>query len=302
MKWILRKFFLVWAKTGIAPGLLHKYVDQYSSALASKPLERRLAGNNTMLCDLEDHVQSRIFFLGAYEPIEVYLFSHLVKPGMHIVDAGANVGFYSLQAASKLAGQGKVYAFEPVPSNFKKLQNNVDKSSRTEIEIIKEGLWHKEEDLEFSLAEDQANNHGSFTVGDNHSSSSTFQCHVNTLDSHTQNRIPKVDLIKMDIEGAEFFALQGAEQSLKRFLPTILIEINQSACEKLGYKSQKIDELLLPLGYKIFRVNSTPDQSGFIDNTQDIGQGNVFFVSPKHLNSFLTHWDYRSIRKYYASF
>ncbi|MCJ8277115.1 MAG: FkbM family methyltransferase [Bdellovibrionales bacterium] len=125
MKSLVRKLLRLWAKTGVAPGLLHQYVDQKSSSLHEKPLLKKVYGNNKILCDLRDHVQSRIYFMGAYEPIEAYLFMDLIKPDMHIVDAGANIGFYSLLAASKVSDRGHVFSFEPIPSNYEQFESNI---------------------------------------------------------------------------------------------------------------------------------------------------------------------------------
>lgn len=303
MKSLLRYLLRLWAKIGVAPGILHQWVDQYSQTLHVPNLKRSVIGKNVIQCNLKDHVQSRIYFLGAYEPIEAFLFMELIKPDMHIIDAGANIGFYSLIASSKLSERGKVFSFEPVPSNYEQLEYNIKKSNNSKIEVIKMGLWNKEDTLKFSLDETHSDNHGSFTAGKVTNSSQYFECPVNSLDSLLDNEtIPKVDLIKMDIEGSELFALQGAIKSIESYKPTILMEINKFACNSFGYSSTEIDSLLLPLGYKIFKVESLPENSGYMDSTESITQSNVFYISPKDQQRFKDQWDYKKIKKMFASY
>lgn len=300
-KKIFRSFLYQWAQIGIAPGYLHQIVDQYANQLHSHNLKRSIRGQSIIDCDLRDHVQSRIYFFGAYEPIEAYLFCQLIKPGMTIIDAGANIGFYSLLASSYLGEKGKVFAFEPVPANYKKLESNIEQSQKKNIEVIKMGLWHKLDTLTFSLSDDMQDNQGSFTASETNSSGEKFSCPVVTLDQLVaEERIPQVDLIKMDIEGAELFALQGAQNTIEKYQPSFLMEINQEACDAFSYPSQAIDELLLPLGYKIFRVSSLPENSGFVESTKDISRANVFFLNQEDQKRFLKNWNYKEIKKYFS--
>ena len=298
---IIRKFLRLWARIGVAPGYLHQIVDRYSTWLYTKPLTRKIAGGGKILCDLRDHVESRIYFFGAYEPIEAYLFCQLIRPDMHIVDAGANIGFYSLLASSRLSTRGKVFSFEPIPSNIEKLKLNIQRSHKPKIKVIEKGLWNKKEVIKFSLAQEFIGNEGSYSASRTKGAKHSFNCPVEPLDAFIDSEeIPKVDLIKMDIEGAELFALKGAKNLIQNQLPSILIEINQDACKKFNYNTEKIDKFLLPLGYKIFRIESLPSLSGYIESTSNLKQSNVFFVSPKDQSRFKCDWNYKKIKKEFA--
>ena len=286
---------------GMAPGYLHQIVDKYAGQLHTKSLPRKIRGESSITCDLRDHVQSRIYFFGAYEPIEAYLFCKLIRPNMHIIDAGANIGFYSLLASSYLSQEGQVFAFEPVPKNYEKLDKNIQQSQKHNIQVIKKGLWHEEDTLTFSLSDDMQDNIGSFTASKTSSSSHQFQCPVTTLDKLVEEKtIPKVDLMKMDIEGSELFALQGAKSTLETHKPSILMEINQEASQGFNYGPEAIEDILMPLGYKIFKVSSLSHDSGFVKTTKDIQRANVFFLNPEDQARLPTKWDYKAIKSYFA--
>ncbi len=296
-----RKSLQQWAKTGRAPGYLHQVVDRYSPHLSAPNLVRRVYQNKKIACNLSDHVQSRIYFFGAYEPIEAFLFTSLIKPDSHIVDAGANIGFYSLVSESFLGQQGMIYAFEPVPHNYNQLLKNIELSQSSNIKVFKKGLWNKTEVLEFSLDAEMENNAGSFTLGNVQNAREKVKCEVTTLDSLVQEKqISKVDLIKMDIEGAELMAIEGAQQTIDQFRPSVLMEINQGACQRMNYSSSKIDKIFLQKGYKIFLVNTLPENSGFIESTEKLTQSNVFYISPNDQTRFHQQWDPRKVRKMFA--
>src|SRR5205085_1504296 len=70
-------------------------------------------------------VQRHIYFQGVYEPVEAYLFSRLAAPGMTVVDAGANVGQYTLIASARVGPSGAVHSFEPVPETYRVLAEHV---------------------------------------------------------------------------------------------------------------------------------------------------------------------------------
>ena len=62
--------------------------------------------------DLADWIQRSIYF-GTYEPLETRLVAAFLKPGMTVVDIGANIGYYTALAASKVGPEGRIYAIEP---------------------------------------------------------------------------------------------------------------------------------------------------------------------------------------------
>src|SRR5438445_13396629 len=85
-----------------APGYLYQIVERCGARLAVQPLECQLFNGMKMTCDLADQIQRQIYFVGAYEPIEVYLLRYLLRPGMVVIDAGANVGQHTLIAAGEV--------------------------------------------------------------------------------------------------------------------------------------------------------------------------------------------------------
>ena len=207
MKALLRMALRTWARVGKSPGLYYQVVEKFGAGLASGPLKTRLPNGCVMQCDVTDHVQRHIYFLGVYEAIEASLFCRLLKPGDTVIDAGANVGQYSLLASTQVGPSGQVHAFEPVPRNFAALSRNVQLNNLSNVRLNQIALWNEPSELVFERPEEPDSNNGSFGAINPGNAASTNQTRVTVpaipLDQYVEeNQLASVDFIKMDIEGA----------------------------------------------------------------------------------------------------
>lgn len=291
-------FFRLWAQSGWALGWLYQKVDQWAPSFKAAVKTTQLLGREHLECRLKDHIQRQIYFFGAYEPIESYLLKSLVQADDIVIDAGANIGFYSLLIAQGLQ-TGRVYSFEPVPKNFKILQHNISPSIKEKnIFLMNKGLWHQKETLQFSLESDMEDNLGTFTAGSVKEAMEQYQCEVTTLDDFCKD-FQRLDLIKMDIEGAELSALMGGQKTIDRLKPQFLIEINVKASQRFGYEPNQIAEFLKKLGYQFYQVGDVAERSRWINDFSHIQQANVFALNEKRIHLFPKNWDSKKIKKYF---
>jgi FkbM family methyltransferase len=180
-------------------------------------------------------------WMGWYESDKQDLIANEVRPGSVFYDIGANVGFYSL-LASKLVNSGKVFAFEPSPRNIGFLKKHVELNQLRNVTVLETALGDKDGVMKFETESTgfagHLSDHGEITV------------RVTSLDALvTSGQIPPPDYIKMDIEGAEFLALQGASQTLRTHHPEVFLathghEVDRQCCE-----------LLKSLGYEVRRLS-----------------------------------------------
>jgi len=153
------------------------------------------------------------------------------------VDAGAYYGSFTL-FASKLAGKnGKVISFEPDEENYQRLLSNIDLNSLTNVIPIKKGLWKENTDLKFDNLQSgisALNPDGNISVP------------VVKLDDELERlNIPKVDFIKMDIEGAELEAIEGCRKILennkiKLAIASYHLVNGEKTCFEMKKKLQKL--------------------------------------------------------------
>lgn len=142
-----------------------------------------------------------------------------VKPGDIVLDCGAHIG-ESTRAALRM-GARLVVAIEPAPLTIECLRRNLkDEIAAGKVIVYPKGVWDKDEWLELSV--DPANAAENSVV--RNVGAKTVRVPLTTIDELvTELRLPKVDFIKMDVEGAERNALAGARQTILRFKPRIAV-------------------------------------------------------------------------------
>lgn len=140
-----------------------------------------------------------------YSPLKGYEMYRQLQPGDTVVDAGAFPGDYTLFAAGRVGPEGKVIALEPDEKNRKRFQKNIEKSGYSNIEVVPKGLWNEETTLSVTAQGVASTIH----------EEGSLQIEVCPLDRILHDLdVKQIDVLKMDIEGAELEALQGASQTL----------------------------------------------------------------------------------------
>ena len=297
----LRLLLRAWSYFPKATGYMSEIVERWGGRLATRPLECRLSNGMRMTCDLKDHIQRQIYFRGAYEPIEAYLFQLMLRPGMVVIDAGANVGQYTLVAAGVVGPHGQVHAFEPVPTTFQLLVAHVRENGIADtVQTNKMALWHRVETLSLCLGADMVGNAGSYTIGRLSGAVDTVTSSGVPLDDYvTATGLQHVEFIKMDVEGAEWFALQGAVNVISRWRPTMLVEINRHACRLLGYEPEKIWDFLRPYGYLMWAVGESADVCRAISHLDGVDRANIVFHVDQLPDNMLRGWTLKSVLRFH---
>jgi FkbM family methyltransferase len=179
------------------------------------------------------------FWMGTYEIEKAELFAGHAKPGGTVYDIGANVGFYTLIASRAVGPTGRVVAFEPSPRNLGFLRHHLNLNHNTNVQVMDLAVSDSEGVTRFLVGKDprisQITAAGDITV------------HTTSLDRR-MGELPLPDLIEMDIEGAEYLALRGAEQLLRKSNPVIFLsthgqDVHRACCEllrSLGYSLHAI--------------------------------------------------------------
>lgn len=217
-------------------------------------------GDLTATLCLNEHMQSQIFWYGYYSRDIVLLLNKLLKPGMVAVDVGANIGEITMAAANRVGPSGKVFAFEPMSPLFARLQEHVESNNLDQVTTVQCGLSDQTGSAQlFSASEtfhDGTEHKGLGTLYSSTARATPSEIiKIDTLDRFIEdNDLAQVDLIKIDVEGAELPVLKGASNVLGRFHPYLIIEIQDEASEQAGYKAADILELLEQLDYRFYTI------------------------------------------------
>ncbi|MBZ5568034.1 MAG: class I SAM-dependent methyltransferase [Acidobacteriia bacterium] len=199
-----------------------------------------------------DETSAQLFISGYYDPNELSFLEETLRPGMVFIDVGANIGLYTLFAATLVESRGTVLALEPSRREFRHLSDNLRLNAAHNVRALPLAASHLSSVTELLVAE--AAHAGHNTLGgfayDNVAAEARQPVSTTTLDSLVQEqRLARVDVIKIDVEGHEWFVLQGARDTLARFRPVLLLEVCEPALARQGCSGEKIRALLAEQGY-----------------------------------------------------
>ena len=188
---------------------------------------------------------------GTYEPVITQLFEKLIKPGMTVVDVGAHIGYFTLLAAQQTGSEGKVYAFEPDPTNYSVLTGNISNNGYGSVVPVPKAVCDAPGTASFFLHMDTvAHSLYPTTLG---RGKSTISVETTSLDNFfEQEGWPPVNLIKMDIEGAEAAALEGMKKLIERNETVYLVlEFIPQIQQNAGIDPHELLGKLRELGFTI---------------------------------------------------
>ena len=205
--------------------------------------------------DLEEGIDFSIYLLGAFEKSTAATLRKLVNPGDTVLDIGANIGAHTLGLAKSVGSAGKVYAFEPADFAFQKLLRNLalnpELERRTQASQVMLGSgadkplagvyasWPLE-----TVDSVHPKHRGRFV--------STQGANADTLDGFVEReKIARINLIKMDVDGNELPVLQGGRGMLSKHRPIIVMEMSPYVHAEEQHSFAEMIELLRELEYKI---------------------------------------------------
>ncbi|MDA7877728.1 FkbM family methyltransferase [Akkermansiaceae bacterium] len=181
----------------------------------------------------------------------------LVKAGDTVVDIGANFGLHTLYAAHLTTPAGRVYAFEPVPKNLALLHRNLGLNNLADQVVVEDAAVSNSPDshLEIFCPEEEVSVTAS--LSSDAGGATALKVRNLRLDDYTFDVSRAPTLVKIDVEGAEYEVLQGAEQFLLSAKPTLLIEVHVYALEDFGTSLEDFEGFLTKLGYQGERLSAS---------------------------------------------
>jgi len=220
---------------------------------------------NKMYMNTDDRgVVPMLLIDGAMEKYDTELFKKMVKEGMVVVDIGANIGYFTLIAAKLVGKSGIVYAFEPEPSNYELLCKNIEVNGYTNVIPIQKAVSNRKgkakiwcDNINFASPSFSRDNVLVF-LKDNVLEKDRFvEVETITLDEFLKNTVrnAKVDIIKIDAEGAEGLIIDGAKQALESNNLKIIMEFWPLALRNLGTDPLELLYKLQEYGFKVMFVN-----------------------------------------------
>lgn len=209
------------------------------------------------------------------------LVERLVRPGDTIVDVGANIGLFSLAAARKMNQQGHIYAFEPLPATADFARKNVDLNGFSSfVTVTQVAVSNKPGEAELYLG--PCSGHHSLYPLTTIERENKVVVPVVTLDQ-TLSEIPSINLLKIDVEGAELDVLDGAANAVKRCYDiAIIVEFGASHLKRVDCSPEAWMGKFQGYGFEFFAINELTGEleKWDLDRIISVASVNLFLARP----------------------
>ena len=207
---------------------------------------------------------------GTYEKLEAKIMEEKIKVGNITVDVGANIGLHTLNMARIVGNTGRVFAFEPDPSNFEILEKNVKINNYQNIILEQKAVGDKHGRTTLYQS-DNPGNHRLFPL--TKQAKGQIQVELTSLDKYfiDSNLANKINFIKIDVEGFEFSVLKGMKNILKNNKKIkILFENMQINTIEAGFTPIKVLNYLTSYDFKLFCLDDSTKKLLHVSNNEEI--------------------------------
>jgi FkbM family methyltransferase len=221
-----------------------------------------------IILNKQDVAVSGAIAFGLFERTELEHFRKIIKPGMTVIDIGANIGLYTVIAAKLVGPEGKVFAYEPEDDNYEILKKNIEINKLSNVIPLKTALAEKVGAADLYL---DLNNRGHHSFANSGKAEKVIRVETDTLDhSLGKYHISNVNVIKMDIEGAEGLAFQGMSMTIAQSPDLmILTEFYPEIINKVGSIPSSFIMSLINTGFSLFSIDENTHTIQAIKNIEE---------------------------------
>jgi len=222
----------------------------------------------TIQIHLGNDLSRALFIGGCIEPNEFVFLDSVLKEGMVFVDAGANEGLYSLFASRCVGTSGRVFSFEPSQREFQRLECNILLNGLQNVHAVRAALAEAPGEMQLSIA-------GSPHAGQNTLGNFIYQVPLlrtesvsaQTLDAFAaESGLTRLDVLKLDVEGAERRVLEGSRRVLRQMRPMVLLEACDAALQAQGSSLPDVLEFLRSQDYRVYAFDGSTGKPVLADS------------------------------------
>lgn len=213
----------------------------------------RIPGIRWTMTAFPDLLTRHLLFEGIYQEDVILAIQALAKKGDVVFDVGGHHGLMAIVAGRVVGPEGNVISIEPNPWSRAELENNLKLNQALNVLVVPLAFSDKAGEVSFFAQQGTASWNSSLFnrfIGEGYTVKE-LKIPADTMDAYVNRSgyVPKV--IKIDVEGAEFLVLKGAQETIRSHRPILIMEFNPDAARAAGTTIGAIVQLLRELNYQL---------------------------------------------------
>lgn len=227
-----------------------------------KPVVMEWIGGLCLRIYPKNEVFRSLFVKGIYDPNLIVVINALLPAKGVFLDIGSNMGYCSLLMSKAVGEDGRIFAIEPSERDFLRLVDNVNLNRLGNVNVHRLAVSDKIGKVTISIAPEERS--ALNTLGTEFSNRGIEKVQTEEVDSTTldafveEEELDRIDVIKMDIEGSELKALNGARDAIEQHRPALIVGINENSLRASNASVEEIEKTLKELRYKMYYLIEKP--------------------------------------------
>ncbi len=213
-----------------------------------------------IIANINEDVGRQLYLFGSFEKVEIEYFSKIIKQGDICFDVGGNIGYFSIEF-SKLIGDGEVHVFEPIKSNVQMIEASISLNGLSNVIVNESAVGNENGFVKFSVSEDSA--FSSIHDTGRKPLAEITEVKIVKLDTYfIEKKLSRIDILKIDVEGAEQLVVTGAEAILtdpNKRPRVVLIELYDLNLKGFGASRNEIINIMRNYGYSPFVISKNSE-------------------------------------------
>ena len=234
-----------------------------------------------MRLDITEYLQAHLYVFGDYELPTIRFLRNILKTDSVCLDVGAQMGYLTLAMATSASRQTIVHSFEPESNNAERFRENVSLNALTNVTLHQTAVSTVDGTLKLYLSNDRnAGTHSTVYIESN-VSPDFVEIPSTTLETFVRQQCLKtVDLIKIDVEGAEIDVINGAIEVLRQHKPVVIMELSDHLQQARGKTCSEFKQFMMSFGYNAYFINEDGTLRSCPLNASHIND-NIVFLHPE---------------------
>ncbi|HVT93323.1 MAG TPA: FkbM family methyltransferase [Bryobacteraceae bacterium] len=196
-----------------------------------------------------DDVGWTLYSYGCLDYYDEKAIRKMLHPGDVCLDVGAHIGYFSLLFSHLVGSTGRIISFEPIPYTHSFLTRNIEHNQAANVTVEHAAVGNHIGVARMLAAPN--NRLGWSTISDQ----GDVDVRCTTIDSEVLRLgIPRLHLVKMDVEGYELEVLRGAAQTIDKLRPKVMFEVNEHALTRQGASVDAINNFFFDRHYKLYKA------------------------------------------------